>query len=399
MSVTAPKGFRAAGVAAGLKPRGARDVALVVNDAVRGRATAAAVFTPNRFAAAPVRLSQDVMARYTGGLFTPRAVILNSGGANACTGEQGREDALETQAQAAQALRLLPEEVLVCSTGLIGERLPMGKLLPGVRAAAAAQWGKGPDAGGRAAAEAIMTTDTVPKEAALVSEGGYYSIGGMAKGAGMLAPELATMLVVLTTDAAVVPVLAQRWLEEACERSFNRIDSDGCMSTNDTVILLCSAWSGVSPDKDEFVRDLTAVCQDLARQLIADAEGAHHEIAVKVTGAFTEDGALKVARAIGRSNLFKTAVAGNDPNWGRILSAAGTVSAADAPCDPARVDVIVNGVEVARQGGPGEPRSKVDLKGRHVEVTVDLHVGRAEATILTNDLTHEYVSINADYSS
>jgi glutamate N-acetyltransferase/amino-acid N-acetyltransferase len=398
MSVTAPQGFRAAGVAAGLKADGGKDVALVVNDAVEGLASAAAVFTSNRFAAAPVRLSQDVMARYRGGLFTPRAVVLNSGGANACTGERGYEDALATQAETARALRLKPEEVLVCSTGLIGERLPMDKLLPGVLAAAAAQWGKGPDTGGRAAAQAIMTTDTVPKEATLASRDRCYRIGGMAKGAGMLAPELATMLVVLTTDAQVAPVLAQRALEQACERSFNRTDSDGCMSTNDTVILLCSGWEAC-PDLEEFTRDLTAVCQDLAHQLIADAEGAHHEIAVKVTGALTEDGAVKVARAIGRSNLFKTAVAGGDPNWGRILSAAGTVSPADAPFDSDQVDVLINGVAVARGGGPGEPRDRVDLTPRQTDVTVDLHAGEAEATIWTNDLTHEYVSINADYSS
>jgi glutamate N-acetyltransferase/amino-acid N-acetyltransferase len=398
MSVTAPKGFRAAGVAAGLKADGARDVAIVVNDAVQGLSSAAAVFTSNRFAAAPVRLSRDVMARYRGGLFTPRAVLLNSGGANACTGEQGHEDALAAQAEAARALRLKPEEVLVCSTGLIGERLAMDKLLPGIWAAAAAQWGQGPDTGGQAAARAIMTTDTVPKEAVRVSEGGGYRIGGMAKGAGMLAPELATMLVVLTTDAQVVPLLAQRALEQACDLSFNRVDSDGCMSTNDAVLLLCSAW-GAGADPGEFTRDLTAVCQDLARQLVADAEGAHHEIAVRVAGALTEDGALRVARAVGRSNLFKTAVAGGDPNWGRILAAAGTVSAADAPFDPDKVDVTVNGVMVARAGGPGEPRDRVDLSGRQVEVTVDLHAGPAEATVLTNDLTHEYVSINADYSS
>jgi glutamate N-acetyltransferase/amino-acid N-acetyltransferase len=244
-----------------------------------------------------------------------------------------------------------------------------------------------------------MTTDTRPKEATRQGASGAYTSGGMAKGAGMLAPELATMLVVLTTDALVDPDLAQSALETACAHSFNRVDSDGCMSTNDTVILLASGASGVAPDPREFAAHLTDLCQDLALQLVADAEGASHEIAVEVAGALTEDGALAVARAIARSNLFKTAIAGNDPNWGRILAAAGTVGAPVAPFDPDQVDVQVNGVTVARQGGPGEPRERVDLSPRRATVRLDLHAGAAAATVWTNDLTHEYVSINADYSS
>ncbi|MDR2454037.1 MAG: bifunctional ornithine acetyltransferase/N-acetylglutamate synthase, partial [Bifidobacteriaceae bacterium] len=427
----------------------------VVNDAVPELAAAAAVFTANRFAAAPVRLSQERMALALGGGQTPRAVVLNSGGANACTGPGGYQDAAATAQGAAAELGLDPAEVLVCSTGLIGQRLRLDALLAGLKLAAAAlgepggapgdrnpggggtglgagagvdgigqvggggtggtglgagagvdgigQLGGGgsghPDFGGRAAAEAIMTTDTVPKQALRRGAGGLYSCGGMAKGAGMLAPELATMLVLLTTDAAVAPGLAQAALEQACAKSFNRIDSDGCMSTNDAVILLASGASRRQPDPAEFTATLTALAQDLARQLVADAEGAGHEIAIEVTGALSEDGALAVARAVARSNLFKTAIAGNDPNWGRILAAAGSVSPAVAPYHPDKVDVLVNGVMVARAGGPGEPREAVDLTPREVVVRLDLHAGAAGAWVWTNDLTQQYVSINADYSS
>ncbi|MDR2566697.1 MAG: bifunctional glutamate N-acetyltransferase/amino-acid acetyltransferase ArgJ [Bifidobacteriaceae bacterium] len=397
MTVTAPQGFRAMGLAAGIKASGAKDLALVVNDAVARVSAAAAVFTVNRFAAAPVLVSREAMALAEGGYSTPRAVLLNSGGANACTGQAGYDDARQSAGALARRLGLKQEEVLVCSTGLIGERLPLGKLLAGMHQAVVEL--SDSEAGGQAAAQAIMTTDTVPKTAVVKSEAGGYAIGGMAKGAGMLAPELATMLVVITTDALIDSPAAQQALEEACRLSFNRIDSDGCMSTNDTVILLASGASGRQPDPAEFTAQLTTLAQDLARQLIADAEGAHHEIAVKVTGALTEDGALKVARGIVRSNLFKTAVAGGDPNWGRILAAAGTVPPEDAPFDPNRVDVTINGVMVCRNGGLGEDRSKVDLSRRQVEVVVNLNAGPEEATILTNDLTHEYVAINADYSS
>ncbi|MDR1186294.1 MAG: bifunctional glutamate N-acetyltransferase/amino-acid acetyltransferase ArgJ [Bifidobacteriaceae bacterium] len=397
MTVTAAKGFRAVGVAAGIKPTGAKDMALVVNDAAAAVSAAAAVFTTNRFAAAPVLVSREAMAIAEGGYSVPRAVILNSGGANACTGAEGYDDAKQPASALARRLGLKAEEVLVCSTGLIGERLPVGKLLAGTHQGIVAL--AGTEQAGQDAAEAIMTTDTRPKTAAIEDPESGYVIGGMAKGAGMLAPELATMLVVITTDALIDRPTAQQALEQACAKSFQRIDSDGCLSTNDTVILLASGASGREPEPQHFTKKLTELAQDLARQLIADAEGAHHEVAVNVTGALTEDGALAVARGIARSNLFKTAIAGNDPNWGRILSAAGTIPEEVAPFDPNRVDVQINGVMVCRAGGVGEPRDLVDLTPRQVDVTVDLHAGQAEATIWTNDLTHEYVSINADYSS
>ncbi|MDR1392380.1 MAG: bifunctional glutamate N-acetyltransferase/amino-acid acetyltransferase ArgJ [Bifidobacteriaceae bacterium] len=397
MSVTSPKGFRAAGTAAGLKTNGAKDLALVVNDGPADLAVAAGVFTANRFAAAPVHLSRRHLALAQSGLAVPRAVVLNSGGANACTGQQGVSDAALTAQRVAELLQIAPHDVLVCSTGLIGDSLAMDKLLPGLEEVAATA--QATPKVGQDAAEAIMTTDTVPKQAQLEAPDGAYSIGGMAKGAGMLAPELATMLVVITTDAVLDQATARQALEQACAQSFNRIDSDGCMSTNDSVILLVSGASGHRPEPSQFAQLLTAVAQDLARQLIADAEGASHEIAVTVKGALTEDGALAVARGIVRSNLFKTAMAGNDPNWGRILSAAGTVPAAVAPFDPAKVDVTIGGAMVCQGGGPGVAREQADLTGRVVEVLVDLHAGTCQATIWTNDLTHEYVSINADYSS
>ncbi|MDR1634679.1 MAG: bifunctional glutamate N-acetyltransferase/amino-acid acetyltransferase ArgJ [Bifidobacteriaceae bacterium] len=397
MSVTAAKGFRAVGLAAGIKCNGAKDLALVVNDAVAAVSAVAAVFTVNRFAAAPVLVSREAMALAEGGYSLPRAVLLNSGGANACTGQDGYDDAKQAAGALARRLGLKTEEVLVGSTGLIGERLPMGRLLAGTHQAVVNLGAT--EAAGLAAAEAIMTTDTVPKTAVATGAAGGYTIGGMAKGAGMLAPALATMLAVITTDAQIDNPTAQQALEQACRLSFERIDSDGCMSTNDTVILLASGASGNQPEPQEFADRLTAVAQDLARQLIADAEGAHHEVSVTVTGALTEDGALKVARGIVRSNLFKTAVAGGDPNWGRILSAAGTVPPEDAPFEPNQVDVAINGVTVCRHGGVGEPRHLVDLSGRQVDVVVNLNAGPSRATIWTNDLTHEYVSINADYPS
>jgi glutamate N-acetyltransferase/amino-acid N-acetyltransferase len=299
--------------------------------------------------------------------------------------------------EVAQQLGLEEREVLVCSTGLIGEPLPMAAVSHGIKAAVAQLSSEGGDD----AAQAILTTDTRPKQvqARVETPQGAYTSGGMAKGAGMLAPELATMLVVLTTDAQLTPAVAQSALEQACERSFNRTDSDGCMSTNDTVILLASGASGYQPDPAEFTAHLTELAQDLALQLVADAEGASHEVAVTVRGAHSEAAAVVVARAVARSNLFKTAIAGNDPNWGRILSAAGTVPAAQAPFDPSQVDVAVNGVTVSRGGGVGDSRELVDLAPRQVQVEIDLHAGSEQATVWTNDLTHAYVSINADYSS
>ncbi|WP_433349551.1 bifunctional glutamate N-acetyltransferase/amino-acid acetyltransferase ArgJ [Micromonospora sp. CA-111912] len=390
MTVTTPKGFRAAGVAAGLKGSGASDIALVVNDGPD--AGIAGVFTANRVKAAPVLWTQQVVR---GGV--ARAVVLNSGGANACTGPAGFQDTHATAEHTAAALtsasprlRLGAVDVAVCSTGLIGERLPMPKLLPGVRAAIR---GLSRD-GGTAAAEAIMTTDTRPKTTVAVGSG--WTVGGMAKGAGMLAPAMATMLCVLTTDAVAGPAALDAALRAACRVTFDRIDSDGCMSTNDTVLLLSSGSSGIEPTPAELTAAVTAACHDLAQQLIADAEGATKQIAIDVVGAASEDDAVEVGRSVARNNLVKTALFGNDPNWGRILAAVGTTAAA---FEPDAVDVAVNGIWVCRSGAAAEDRSKVDLTGRDVTIRIDLHAGDAEATVWTNDLSHAYVHENSAYSS
>lgn len=394
VSVTYARGFLASGVTAGLKASGRPDVALVVN--MGPSQTAAAVFTSNRFKAAPVLWSERVVA--DGEL---RAVILNSGGANACTGSAGFADTHSTAEEVATLLSapgvLAREgidvgagEVAVCSTGLIGERLAMDHLLRGVGLAVESLTASG----GELAATAIMTTDTVPKTA--VCDGAGYAVGGMAKGAGMLAPALATMLVVVTTDADIAPGLAQDALREATSRTFDRIDSDGCMSTNDTVLLMASGASGLRPDPEEFASRLTKVCADLARQLVADAEGASKEIAITVEQAHSEDDALVAGRAIARSNLLKCAIHGEDPNWGRVLAALGTCSAS---FEPDQVDVAMNGVWVCRRGGVGEDRSAVDLSSRQVDITVRLGAGHASATILANDLTAAYVHENSAYST
>jgi glutamate N-acetyltransferase/amino-acid N-acetyltransferase len=390
VTVTTPKGFRASGVAAGLKSSGGKDVAVVVNDGPD--ATAAGVFTGNRVKAAPVLWSQQVLK---GGVV--RSVVLNSGGANACTGTQGFRDTHATAEHTAAVLRRGPKplligagDVAVCSTGLIGEMLPMDKLLPGVTAAV-----KALDAdGGRPAAEAIMTTDTVAKNA--VARGDGWSVGGMAKGAGMLAPALATMLVVLTTDAVAGPEALDTALREATRLTFDRIDADGCMSTNDTVLLLASGASNVQPAQEELTAAVYEVCHDLAQQLIADAEGATKHIAVEVLGAAGEADAVEVGRTVARNNLVKTALFGNDPNWGRILAAVGTTRAA---FQPDRVDVAVNGIWVCRGGSAAEDRSKVDLSGRDVTIRVHLHEGEMSATIWTTDLSHAYVHENSAYST
>ena len=387
MSVTAAQGFRAAGVAAGLKSTGKPDVALVVNDGPEH--VAAGVFTSNRVVAAPVVWSRQALADGVA-----HAVVLNSGGANACTGPEGFLDTHVTAERTGEALGVSAGDVVVCSTGLIGMRLPMDKLLPGVESAVAAL----DAAGGDSAAAAIMTTDTVPKTA--VAEGEGWVVGGMAKGAGMLAPGLATMLCVLTTDAVVTAGDADAALRAATGRTFDRVDSDGCMSTNDSVVLLSSGASGVRADQDELAAALTEVCASLARQLVADAEGASHDIAVHVVGASDETAAVAVARAVTRSNLFKAAVFGNDPNWGRVLSAVGTVPPEVAPYDALTLDVSINGVQVCRAGGVGEGRELVDLASqREVHVEIDLHAGDAAATVWTNDLTHDYVHENSAYSS
>ncbi|RPF27957.1 bifunctional glutamate N-acetyltransferase/amino-acid acetyltransferase ArgJ [Georgenia muralis] len=400
MSVTAPLGFRAAGVTAGLKSSGRPDLALVVNDGPDH--VVAGVFTSNRVVAAPVVWSRTVV-----GDGVARAVVLNSGGANACTGPEGFGDTHRTAEHVGEVLGVSAGDVVVCSTGLIGERLDMPALLGGVDAAAAAL---GAD-GGEAAATAIMTTDTVTKQvlvqrplgpagATSTDDGISWIVGGMAKGAGMLAPGLATMLCVLTTDAVVTAEDADAALRAATAVTLDRVDSDGCMSTNDTVVLLASGASGVPVGAEELTEAVTAACASLARQLVADAEGATHDIAVTVRGATNEDAAVAVARAVTRSNLFKAAVFGNDPNWGRVLAAVGTVPADVAPFEADAVDVAINGVTVCRGGGVGEDRSRVDLAAaREVRVEVDLHAGAAEATVWTNDLTHDYVHENSAYST
>jgi len=387
MSVTSPTGFRAAGVTAGLKPSGRPDLALVVNDGPLQ--VAAGVFTGNRVVAAPVVWSRQAVADGVAS-----AVVLNSGGANACTGPDGFADTHRTAEHVATMLGVSAGDVLVCSTGLIGERLPMGTLLAGVDAAAAAL----SPAGGPDAAVAIMTTDTVAKT--VLIEGDGWSVGGMAKGAGMLAPGLATMLVVLTTDAVVTAEQADASLRAATRTTFDRVDSDGCMSTNDTVLLLASGASGVTVSDADLTDAVTRAAAQLARKLVADAEGASHDIAVTVTNAETENAAVAVARAVSRSNLFKAAVFGNDPNWGRVLAAVGTVPVEVAAFDASALDVAINGVLVCRAGGVGDDRALVDLAAaREVQVLVDLHAGDATATVWTNDLTHDYVHENSAYST
>ncbi|MGW6948730.1 bifunctional glutamate N-acetyltransferase/amino-acid acetyltransferase ArgJ [Streptomyces xanthophaeus] len=383
MSVTAAQGFLAAGVAAGIKKSGDPDLALVVN---RGPSRAAAgVFTSNRVQAAPVRWSRRVLAD---GRLT--AVVLNSGGANACTGPAGADDARQMAERTALAVDTAPDEVAVCSTGLIGLLLPMDRITAGIDTAAE----RLSDGGGEDAAVAIKTTDSVHKTA--VAGGDGWTVGGMAKGAGMLAPGLATMLVVLTTDADVSAEVLDPALRDAVRTTFDRVDSDGCMSTNDTVLLLASGASGVVPDTAEFTEAVRTVCADLARQLVADAEGASKEIEVAVIGAASEEDAVEVGRSVARNNLLKCALHGEDPNWGRVLSAIGTTAAV---FDPDRLDVAINGVWVCRDGAAGEPREKVDLSGREITVTVDLRSGEAAATLWTNDLTAEYVHENSAYSS
>ena len=386
--VTAPSGFRAAGVTAGLKPSGKPDLALVVNDGPQRNA--AGVFTGNRVKAAPVRWCEQIFSG-TGG-FTPAlaAVVLNSGGANACTGSAGYADTVATAEHLAAELAVGSTQIAVCSTGLIGERLPMDKILSGSTAAVSALT----DDGGPAAATSIMTTDTVAKQV-VVTVGGF-TVGGMAKGAGMLAPALATMLVVLTTDAIADNAALDEALRAGTRVSFDRLDSDGAMSTNDTVLLLASGASGVQPTQEVLTAAVTRACKDLAQQLLADAEGATKEIAIEVVHAATEDEAVEVGRAVARNSLVKTAFFGGDPNWGRILAAVGTTRAA---FDPDQIDVAINGVWICRQGSNGEDRSTVDLTPRTAHVVIDLHAGTETATILTNDLSHAYVHENSAYST
>ncbi|WP_028049792.1 bifunctional glutamate N-acetyltransferase/amino-acid acetyltransferase ArgJ [Cellulomonas sp. URHD0024] len=389
--VTAAAGFQASGVVAGLKSSGRPDLALVVNEGPSQ--VAAAVFTTNRVVGAPVVWSRQAVAD---GVVS--AVVLNSGGANVCTGPDGFLDVHRTAEKVGAILEISPGDVVVCSTGLIGEPLPIGKVLAGVDTAVSHL----SRTGGYDAAVAIMTTDSVPKTAHLTVPGdhGEWTVGGMAKGAGMLAPGLATMLCVITTDAVVDAETADAALRTAVSQTFDRIDSDGCMSTSDTVTLLVSGASRAVPDPAGFTAGLTQVCAQLARALIADAEGATHDIAVTVMGASTEAAGLAVARAVARSNLFKAAMFGNDPNWGRVLAQVGTVPESVAPYDPDQLDVSINGVQVCKAGVAYAPRSEVDLAAnREVHVLIDLHAGAEVVTVWTNDLTHDYVLENSAYST
>ncbi|MBS45779.1 MAG: bifunctional ornithine acetyltransferase/N-acetylglutamate synthase [Nocardioides sp.] len=383
MSIPAPAGFRAAGVPAGLKSTGAKDLALVVSDGPHY--DSASVFTSNRCQANPILWSKEVVKDGV-----VRAVVLNSGGANCYTGAEGFQTTHAVAEKVAEVCGIGAVDVVVCSTGLIGLANPRQNLLDGVVAAHGAL-----DAdGGADAAEAIMTTDSVSKQA--VVEGAGWTVGGMAKGAGMLAPQLATMLVVLTTDAVVPAADLDAALRAATRVSFDRLDSDGCMSTNDTVTVMASGASGITPSLPDFTEALTQVCTDLAMQLLRDAEGADHEIAITTLNAATEDEAVEVGRSVARSNLFKAAVFGKDPNWGRVLASIGTTSAA---FDPADLDVAINGVWVCRESTPAEDPAGVDLEPREVSVTIDLKAGAERATVWTNDLTHAYVHENSAYSS
>ena len=385
MSVTAPQGFEAAGVAAGLKSTGKPDVAVVVN---RGPLkVGAAVFTSNRAKANPIMWSQEVIRDGV-----VEAIVLNSGGANCFTGSFGFQTTHQTAEKAAQLLEVSAGDILVCSTGLIGtgDEVFRAKVLSGT----AQGISELSSDGGEAASLAIMTTDSKPKRAVATGDG--WTIGGMAKGAGMLAPGLATMLVVITTDAVLDAAQADAALRAATGRTFDRLDSDGCMSTNDQVTLMVSGASGVTPDPDAFAAALAEVCQDLAQQLQGDAEGASHDITIQVINAASEADAVEVGRSVARNNLFKAAIFGNDPNWGRVLAAIGTTQAAFDPYD---VDVWMNGVRVCTAGGPDAPREAVDLTPRATHLVIDLKVGADAATILTNDLTHDYVHENSAYSS
>lgn len=389
--VTAPAGFRAAGIAAGIKASGNPDLALVFNEGPDY--AAAGVFTRNKVKAAPVLWTQQVLT--TG---TLRAVILNSGGANACTGPGGFQDAHATAEAVAAALsdwgtETGAIEVAVCSTGLIGDRLPMDKVLAGVRAIV--QDMAGGLSGGDEAARAIMTTDTVPKQVAL-HHPGNWTVGGMAKGAGMLAPSLATMLCVLTTDAAVDQAALDRALRHATARTFDRLDIDGSCSTNDTVLLLASGASEITPSQAELDGAVLAVCDDLCAQLQADAEGVTKRVTVTVTGAASDDDALTAARVIARDSLVKTAVFGSDPNWGRVLAAVGM---APVTLDPDRIRVSFNGFAVCVDGIGAPGAREVDLSGADIDITVDLRVGDGRAAVRTTDLSHAYVEENSAYSS
>ena len=377
-----PQGFRSASVAAGLKSTGALDLTIIENQGPNF--TAATVFTTNKVVAAPVIWSRQVAK---GGVV--RAVVLNSGGANACTGPQGFADTHNTAEHVGQTLNISSGEVIVCSTGLIGELLPMPKIIAGIESIVPALSNDGL----QTSAQAIMTTDSVPKIATVTFKGAEFA--GIAKGAGMLAPALATMLSVVMTDA-VVSENVQEIFQRATDRTYNRIDSDGCTSTNDTVLFMSSGASGVTITDYELEDMLMQVCGSLAAQLIADAEGSTKTVAIKVLNAASEKEAVEVGRACARNNLLKAAIFGGDPNWGRVLAAVGT---ADAHMDPLAIDVKLNGVQVCSDSAPDADKITVNFEARLVEIEIDLKVGNSTATIMTNDLTHDYVHENSAYST
>ncbi|MDO5034224.1 MAG: bifunctional glutamate N-acetyltransferase/amino-acid acetyltransferase ArgJ [Actinomycetaceae bacterium] len=382
-----PRGFSASGVAAGLKASGKKDLALVVNTG--SAPSAAGVFTTNRVVAEPVKYTRKIMETSV-----PTVVILNSGNANAATGARGYADVEETVAALAAQMQIDENQIAVCSTGVIGEYMDTETLTKGIPSLVAGLSSEG----ALDAATAIMTTDTVPKEVQV--ETGGWRIGGMAKGAGMLAPALATMLCVVTTDAIVEGGALQAALENAVERSFNRLDTDGCMSTNDTVLLLSSGESGVQPDPEAFGAELEKLLTELAGMLRDDAEGAEHFVDITVKGAQSEEAAVEVARSVSRSNLVKTAIFGNDPNWGRILSQVGTVPTSVARFDPSKVNISINGVMICRGGGIGDPKEDLDLSAsKRVQIEIDLAAGESSATVFTTDLTHGYVHENSAYTT
>ena len=384
MTVTLAKGFVASAVHAGLKKSGNLDLALVVNQGPLN--SAAVVFTTNRCQANPIIWSKEVIKDGQ-----VSAIILNSGGANCYTGAQGFQTTHATAEKVASELSISAGDVLVCSTGLIGDQLDREKLLAGTAAAASTLSVNS----GAQAAEAIMTTDSKPKTTEFTHPDGW-SIGGMAKGAGMLAPGLATMLVVITTDAVLDSKSLDAALRGATRVTFDRLDSDGCMSTNDQVTLMASGASAITPSQSDFNNALTQVCLSLATQLQQDAEGSSHDITITVLGAASESDAEEVGRSVARNNLFKAAIYGNDPNWGRILAAVGVTK---AEFDPYNIDVSINGISVSKQGQPDQPRDLVDLSPRAVDITINLNSGTYSAAIYTNDLTHEYVTENSEYSS
>ncbi|MGI6785665.1 MAG: bifunctional glutamate N-acetyltransferase/amino-acid acetyltransferase ArgJ [Gleimia sp.] len=382
-----PLGFTASGVAAGLKASGSLDLALVANNG--SNPASAAVFTTNRVVAEPVIYTRDLMKDHT-----VTHVILNSGNANACTGARGMQDIHSTVAALASEAGVEHTKIAVCSTGVIGEYMDTDRLTRAIPALVK----EANEDGANLAAQAIMTTDTVTKEVEIERDG--WRIGGMAKGAGMFAPAMATMLCVITTDVKISEDVLVRTLSRAVDVSFNRTDTDGCMSTNDTVIVLASGESGIEPDEAEFGAQLEVACRDLAGKLRDDAEGASHSIDITVTQASTEEAAVEVARAVSRSNLVKTAIFGNDPNWGRILSQIGTVDAKVAPFDVNDVNVSINGVQICRNGGIGEPKDELDLAAsRLVSIEIELGAGDAHATVYTTDLTHDYVHENSAYTT